>query len=164
MAKEHSMDVVSEFDFQELRNAIDQAKRECTTRYDLKDSNIEIELTDDKITLNVASVNQLSAVEGIVIQKMINRKISPKILDKKPHEEAGGMRIRQEIELRKALDQENAKKVSKLVRDDFSKVKASIQGSTVRLTSKSIDDLQAARKALLEDKSITVPLQFTNYR
>lgn len=164
MASEHSMDVVSEFDFQELRNAIDQAKREATTRYDLKDSNIEIDLQEDKIVLNTASDFQIQAVDGIILQKMINRGVSPKILKRKKAEPAANMRLRQEIELIKSLDQENAKKISKIVRDQLPKIKASIQGSTVRLVSKSIDELQEARTVLLEDKTIEVPLQFTNYR
>lgn len=164
MAQEHSMDVVSEFDLQELRNALDQAQREATNRYDLKDSNVEIELKEDKIIINVASEMQLQAVDGIILQKIINRGVSPKILKKKPHEQAGGMRIKQEIELIKCLDQENAKLISKIVRDKLPKVKANIQGSTVRLVSKSIDELQEARQVLLEDKSIEVPLQFNNFR
>lgn len=164
MASEHSMDVVSEFEFQELRNALDQARREATTRYDLKDSHVEIELQDDKIVLNVASDFQLQAVDGIILQKMINRGVSPKILKRKPHEPAANMRVRQEIELIKTLDQETAKKISKIVRDKLPKVKANIQGSTVRLVSKSIDDLQEARQTLMDDKSIDVPLQFNNYR
>jgi len=158
------MDVVSEFDFQELRNAVDQARREATTRYDLKDANIEIDLQDDKIVIDAASEFQTQAVDGIVLQKAINRGVSPKIFKRKKAEAAGGMRFKQEVELVKSLDQENAKKISKIVRDNFPKVKANIQGSTVRLVAKSIDDLQAARKALLEDKSIEVPIQFTNYR
>lgn len=164
MAQEHSMDVVSEFDFQELRNAIDQARREATTRYDLKDSKVEIDLQDDKIVINAESEYQIQAVDGIILQKMINRGVSPKIFKRKKAEAVGGMRMQQEVELIKALDQENAKKISKIVRDSLPKVKANIQGSTVRLVSKSIDDLQEAQKVLMEDKTFEVPLQFTNYR
>ncbi len=164
MAQEHSMDVVSEFDLQELRNAVDQARREVSTRYDLKDSNIEIELSADKLVFNADSEYQLQAVDGIVLQKIINRGVSPKVLKRNKAEPVGGMRWKQEIDLIKSLDQESAKLISKIVRDSLPKVKANIQGSTVRLVSKSIDDLQEARTVLSADKSIEVPLQYTNYR
>ncbi len=160
---EFSFDIVSEFDFQELRNAIDQTKRETSTRFDLKDSDIEIELNQDAIDLNIASEHQSDAVLGIVIQKIVNRKISPKILDPQKIEASGGMRFRQSIKLIKSLDQENAKKISKFIRDNFPKAKASIQGDTVRISSKSKDDLQAVMNGV-KNIGIEVPLQFTNYR
>ncbi len=164
MAKDHSMDVSVSFDFQEMRNAIDQAQRDAKTRYDLKDSNIEIELTEDSVKVNAQSDHQIESVYGIIVQKMISRHLSPKILDRQKMEEAGGMRMRQEMKLVKALDQENAKKISKLVRENFEKCKPVIQGDTIRISSKSIDDLQAISKFLQEDESIVVPLSFGNYK
>lgn len=158
------MDIVVRFDFQELRNAVDQAKREATTRYDLKDSAIEIELTDDKITLNTANEYQIEAVFGILLQKVISRGISPEVLDRQAASEIGGMRFKQEIKLIKALDAENAKKISKMIRDAFPKVKPTIQGDTVRVASKSIDELQAVIAMLKKDEKLNLPLEFTNYR
>lgn len=164
MASEHSMDIGINFDLQEMRNAIDQAKKETVNRYDLKDSNIVIELNDDNIKLNAQSDMQIESVYGIIVKKMVGRNLSPKILDRQKIEEAGGMRVRQEMKLIKALDQENAKKISKIIRDNFPKAKPIIQGETVRVVSKSIDELQAIMQKLKEDESIKVPLNFTNYR
>ena len=164
MAEDHSMDVVINFDMQELRNAVDQAKKEVLTRYDFKDSKIEIELTETEIKVNVANEMQIDAVFEILVKRMAGRNISSKILDRKPVEPAGGMRFRQEIKLVKALDQENAKIISKLVRDNFPKAKGNIQGDTVRVSSKSIDDLQGVMALLRSSPEIKVPVHFTNYR
>src|SRR3989339_1236777 len=143
MASDFSFDIVSQFDAQELRNAVDQVRREVSTRYDLKDSHIEIDLTENDINVNTVNEYQMQAVMGILIQKLINRSLSPKILDPQKIEDAGGMRFKQLIKLIKALDQETAKKLSKMIRDNFPKVKPTIQGDSVRVSSKSKDDLQA---------------------
>jgi len=164
MASEHSMDIGVSFDFQEMKNAIDQTKREALNRFDLKDSNIEIELTDDNVKITAQSNNQIEAVFGIVIKKMLGRNLSPKILDRKIIEEIGGMRVKQEIRLIKALDSENTKKISKIIRESFPKVKVVILGETLRITSKSIDELQEIIVFLREEKSINLPLDFSNFR
>lgn len=164
MTTDHSMDIVVRFDFQELRNAVDQLKRETSTRFDLKDAHIETDLTENEINLNAASENQLETVFNILIEKMTRRGLSYKILDRKPPEQAGGMRMRQEIKLIRALDQESAKLISKIIRDHFPKAKGNIQGETVRVFSKSIDDLQNIITYLKTAKEINLPLQFTNYR
>lgn len=164
MASQHSMDIVVQFDFQELRNAIEQAKKEALNRYDLKDAGIEIELTDDDIKLVAASDMQLESVFGVVVKKMASRGLSHKILDRQKIEEAGGMKVRQHIKLVKALDQENAKELSKKIRDAYPKAKPTIQGDTVRVVSNSIDELQEIIAMLRKDETIKVPLQFTNYR
>lgn len=164
MAKEHSMDVVVQFDFQEIKNAVDQLEREVKTRFDLKDSSIEVELSPEKISIKAESDNQIESVYGILLKKVISRNQSPKILKRGKISEIGGMRVKEELELIKVLDSENAKYISKKIREEFSKSKASIQGESVRVSSKSIDDLQAIQKALLSDEEIKVPLSFTNYR
>lgn len=164
MAGENSMDIVVKFDFQELRNAVDQCKRDAGTRYDLKDANVEIELNDDNIKLAANSENQLDAVFDILVEKMTRRGVSYKILQRKPAEQAGGMRTKQEITLMKALSSEQAKDISKRVRDAFPKSKPTIQGDTVRVFSKSIDDLQAIISFLAKDEKLNLPLEFTNYR
>ncbi|MDA1060174.1 MAG: YajQ family cyclic di-GMP-binding protein [bacterium] len=164
MASEHSMDIVVKFDFQELRNAVDQAKREAINRFDLKDANIEIELSDENIKITAPSNIQVESVVDILGKKMLSRNLSQKILKRGEIKEVGGMRVRIEIELIKSLDQENAKNISKMIRDEFSKAKASIQGDSVRVSSKSIDDLQGIMARLKADSSMKVPLEFTNYR
>lgn len=158
------MDISVKFDFQELKNAVEQAKKEIVNRYDLKDSHIEVELNDDSVKVNAASEVQLKSVYEIVVKRMAGRGLSPKILDPQKIEEAGGMRFRQEFKLIKALDSENAKKISKIVRDFFPKAKPFIQGETVRVNSASIDELQAIIAKLKADPSFKVPLDFGNYR
>lgn len=164
MASEHTMDIVVRFDFQELVNAVDQTKREALNRFDLKDAKVEIDLSDDNIKITAPSNIQIESVFDILSKKIISRNLSTKILKRKEIQEIGGMRARLEITLIKALDQENAKKISKMIRDDFPKTKPMIQGDSVRVASKSIDDLQAIMAKLRTDESINVPLDFSNYR
>ncbi len=164
MASEHSMDIVVKFDMQEMKNAVDQATREIVNRYDLKNSNVQVELGENEIKVNAESENQIEAVYDIIGRKMAGRGLSPRILDRQKTEPAGGMRFRQEMKLVKVLDQENTKKISKLIKDNFPKAKAMIQGDAVRVTSKSIDDLQLVIQFLRENNTIIVPLEFTNYR
>jgi len=164
MGSQHSMDIVVQFNKQELFNAIDQSKKEALNRYDLKDAGIEIELAEDDIKIVADSEMHLEAVFGIIVKKMAGRGLSHKILDRQKVEEAGGMKLRQHIKLVKALDQENAKEISKKIRDAFPKAKPLIQGDTVRVSSTSIDELQAIIAFLHKDETIKVPLQFANYR
>lgn len=158
------MDIVVRFDFQEIKNAVDQALREALNRFDLKDANIEIVLDDNGVKITAPSNIQVESVYAILVKKVIGRGLSSRVLDRKEIKEIGGMRVRLEIGLIKALDQENAKNISKLVRDFFPKVKANIQADVVRVVSKSIDELQAVRAMLAADEKIQVPLEFTNYR
>jgi uncharacterized protein YajQ (UPF0234 family) len=164
MASEFSFDVESQFDAQELRNAIDQVKREIATRYDFKGITAEVTLTDEDITLLVPDTMKLKAVQDMIFQKIVNRKLSPKILDLKDPEPAAGGTIRQVIKLIKALDQETCKTISKLIKDNFTKAKASIQGAVVRVSSKDKDVLQSVIALLRGKEDLKVPVQFTNYR
>lgn len=165
MGSQHSMDIVVRFDLQELKNALDQAIREATNRYDLKDSNVKIELKEDNlIVLEAASDMQIEALNGILIKKIVGRGLSHKILQAGDIVDAAGMRKKREIKLTKVLDQENAKIISGIIRNGFPKAKPSIQGDTVRVSSSSIDDLQAAMSVLRADENIKVPLAFENYR
>ncbi len=164
MASEFSFDVVSQFDAQELRNAVDQVKREILTRYDFKGTNSEVTLGDDDITVLVPDSMKLKAVQDMLFQKMVNRKLSPKILEMKDPEPAAGGTLRQLIKLNKVLDQETCKAISRMIKDNFPKAKASIQGTAVRITSKSKDELQTVIEYLRNVQSIKAPLQFTNYR
>ena len=148
---------------QELRNAVDQVKREISTRYDFKGIPAEVILTDEDITVTVPDSMKLKAVADMLFQKLVNRKLSPKILEIKDPEQAAGGNLRQVIKLVKALDQETCKVISKLIKDGFPKAKASIQGDTVRVSSKSRDELQAVI-AHIKSRDLKIPVQFTNYR
>lgn len=164
MASEPSFDIVSQFDMQELRNAVDQVKREVSTRYDFKGLNVEITLTDDEITLLVPDTMKLNAVRDMLTQKVINRKLSPNILDFKEPEQAAGGALKVIVKLIKALDQENCKAITKIIKEKLPKVKTSIQGDTIRVSSKSRDELQEVIALLRENSGVKVPLDFTNYR
>ena len=164
MAQDASMDIVSQFDLQEVRNAFDQTKKEVVIRYDLKMLDIQVEMTDDKLTITAPSEMALNATRDIFLQKLINRNLSPKILDFQPMEKCGGNQVRYEIKLIKTLDTETAKKIAKMIRDQFPKAKPNIQGETVRVSSKSRDELQAIITFLKAEKSLERPLEFTNYR
>jgi uncharacterized protein YajQ (UPF0234 family) len=163
MASEASFDIVSEFDHQELVNAVDQAMREVHTRYDLKDSGATIELEKTELQFKAPSTMALGAVRDILQSKMVSRKLSLKILKFEEPEQASGGTVRQTATLQQGLSQDLAKQITKLVRDNFPKVKSQIQGDAVRLTSKSKDDLQGVQ-AELRNKDYPVPLQFVNYR
>ena len=163
MADTYSFDVVSDFDRQELVNTIDQLRRDVSQRYDLKDSNTEIELEETAIVITTARDMTLTAVVDVLRQKATKRNLSLKIFDEQTPETVGGNRIKQEIKLRKGLSQEIAKKLSKTVRDELKKVTVSIQGESLRITGKNKDDLQSAIQ-LLKEQDIEVPLQFQNYR
>lgn len=163
MASTYSFDVVSDFDRQELVNAVDQTIREISSRYDLKDTKTTVELGDEAITVNTDSDFTLEAVHDILRTKAAKRNLSQKIFDYGKVEPAGGNRVRQEIKLKKGIEQEIGKKITKIIRDEFKKCQASIQGDSVRISSKSKDDLQVIIQRLKQE-DFPVALQFTNYR
>lgn len=163
MAAASSFDIVSKFDPQELKNAIDQAEREIRTRYDLKDTKTEITLTDKDMTINTESEYSLTAVKDIIESKILGRKLSLKILDYQKEEEASGARMRQVVKLREGIPDDIAKQITKAIRDEFRKVTPQIQGDAVRVQAKSRDDLQAVIQKL-KSADYPVALQFTNYR
>ena len=166
-ASEFSFDVVSQFDRQELVNAIDQATREIRTRYDLKDSGSRIELDTSEIKLHSASEMTLDAVRDVLLQKAVKRQLSPKIFDYGKVEEASRGTVRQAATLRQGLNQDLAREITKLLRDRLPKLKTQIQGDAVRITGKSKDELQSAIQLLRkseQERGWPVPLQFINYR
>ncbi|MEI7665472.1 MAG: YajQ family cyclic di-GMP-binding protein [Synechococcaceae cyanobacterium ELA263] len=163
MAETYSFDVVSDFDRQELVNALDQVRREVDQRYDLKDSKTEIDLEEAGLTITTASDMSLDAVADVLRQKLTKRNLSLKILDFQSPEPVGGNRVKQLVKLRKGLSQELAKKLSKKVRDELKKVTVAIQGDSLRVTGKNKDDLQQVIQ-LLKSEDLEVPLQFENYR
>jgi uncharacterized protein YajQ (UPF0234 family) len=165
MPADVSFDVVSEFDRQELVNALDQARREIGTRYDFKGAKAELELGKDEILLRADSDSRARAMRDLLESKAIRRGLSLKIFDWGEIEEAGGNTVRQRVELRSGLPEDLAKKISKLIRDEFPKTKSQIQGDAVRVSGKSKDDLQRVISRLREEsEGYPVALQFQNYR
>lgn len=166
MAKDCSFDVVSEFDRQELVNAVDQVKRDVSSRFDLKDSGSTVELEADKcITITSSDDMKLRNIYDILQSKLVKRNLSIRILEPQTVENALGGNVRQVINLRKGLNQELAKKIVADIKDSKKKVQASIQGDQVRVSGKDKDDLQAIIQMLRSnEEKYDYPLQFTNYR
>jgi uncharacterized protein YajQ (UPF0234 family) len=165
MAGEFSFDVVSQFDRQELVNALDQARREILTRYDFKGSRSEFELGKDEIVLRSDSDSRARAMRDLLESKAIRRGLSLKVFDWGEIEPAGGNTVRQRIGLRQGLPEDIAKKITKLIRDEFPRAKSQIQGDAVRVSAKSKDDLQRVIGRLrTEGDGYPVALQFINYR
>ena len=166
MAKDCSFDIVSEFDRQELVNAVDQVKRDVSSRFDLKDSNSSVELEADKtITITTNDDMKLRNIVDILQTKLVKRNLSTRILDAQPVENALGRQVRQVFKLKKGLTQELAKKIVSDIKDSKKKVQASIQGDQVRVSGKDKDVLQEIIQLLRSnEEKYDYPLQFTNYR
>jgi len=165
MAENFSFDVVSDFDRQELVNALDQVKREIGQRYDLKDTDTEIELEKESIFIITNSELTLNSVIDIFRQKATKRKLSLKIFNFESIEVISGNRVKQNISLVKGLDQEIAKKISKELRNNIKKINVSIQGDSLRVASKSKNDLQLAIGMIDGfEETFNIPLQTNNYR
>ena len=163
MAGDVSFDVVSDFDEQELRNALDQVRREAMQRYDLKSAHIEVEQLKNELVITTDDEFHAGVVKDLIETKALRRNLSLKIFDWGKVEPAGGNKVRQQVGLRRGLPEEVARKITKLIRDDFPKVKSQIQGDAVRVSAKSKDELQRVIGRLRELDEV-VPLQFENYR
>ena len=163
MAADSSFDVVSDFDQQELVNALDQARREIATRYDFKGSKVAYELGRDAIVLTADDEYRAGAAKDLLESKAVRRNLSLKIFEWGKVEPAGGGTVRQEIQLKRGLSSEQAKELSKRIRDQFPKTKPTIQGDAVRVSAKSKDELQAVISDL-RALDYPVALQFQNYR
>jgi uncharacterized protein YajQ (UPF0234 family) len=163
MAQEFSFDVVSDYDHQELVNAIDQARREIGARYDFKNLTAEIELEKEQLTLTTESDMKLAAMLDVLKTKLHKRSLDLKILDPQKPEDAARGNMRQVVKLRRGINDELAKKLQKQIRADQPKVQVRIQGDQLRVTAKDKDALQAVI-ASLRAAELDVPLQFTNYR
>ena len=165
MAENFSFDVVSDFDRQELVNTLDQVKREIAQRYDLKGTDTSVELDKDSIFIITNSELTLNSVIDIIRQKATKRKLSLKIFDFESIEVISGNRVKQNIKLIKGLDQEIAKKISKELRNNIKKINVSIQGDSLRVASKSKNDLQLAIGMMNSfEEKFQIPLQTNNYR
>jgi uncharacterized protein YajQ (UPF0234 family) len=163
MAGEISFDVVSDFDEQELRNALDQVRREVQQRYDFKGAHVELAQEKTRIVLVTDSDMRARAVRDLIESKAVRRNLSLKIFDWGDVVPAGGNKVRQEIQLRRGLPDELARRLVKQIRDEFPKVQPRIQGDAIRVVGKSRDELQRVI-AYLRELDEAVPLQFENYR
>jgi uncharacterized protein YajQ (UPF0234 family) len=164
MAADSSFDVVSKVDIQEVKNAIDQATKEVNARFDLKNSKSTITLEGNE-TVQLASQDEytIKAVTDILQQKFVKRGVSLKNLEFEKIEPAANSSVRQKIKLKQGVNSDAAKKIVAAIKDAKVKANASIQGDTVRVSSKDRDTLQSVI-ALLRGKDFGVDLQFTNYR
>ena len=163
MAGESSFDVVSDFDDMEMRNALDQVRREVQQRYDFKGATFDLSQAKTELVLITDDEFRAKAIRELIESKAVKRGLSLKVFDWGKIEPAGGNKVRQHIGLRRGLDEDLARKLSKLVRDEFPKVKAQIQGDALRVFAKSKDDLQRVINRL-KGLDEPVALQFTNYR
>ena len=163
MAGESSFDVVSDFDDMELRNALDQVRREVQQRYDFKGATFDLTQAKTELVLITDDEFRAKAIRELIESKAVRRNLSLKIFDWGKVEPAGGNKVRQHVTLKRGLDEDLARKLSKLIRDEFPKCKAQIQGDALRVFGKSKDDLQRVITRLRELDE-PVDLQFTNYR
>ena len=163
MAAESSFDIVSEYDRQELTNAIDQTEREITTRYDLKATDTTIELAEETLTITTDAEFTLKQVKDVLIGKFVRRGLDQRILDWGKIEPASKGTIRTVAKLKKGIEQDLGREVVKFLKSEAPKVRTQIQGDAVRVFAKSRDDLQTALQAV-KGKDWPVALQFNNYR
>ena len=165
MAESFSFDIVSDFDRQELINALDQVKREVSQRYDLKDTDTLLELEKDNFYIITNSELTLNSVVDLIRQKASKRKLSLKIFEFGSIDAISGNKVKQSILLKKGLNQDISKRISKELRNQIKKINVSIQGDSLRVSSKSKNDLQLAVKMLIDLEDILeLPLQTINYR
>jgi len=165
MAKEHSLDITAEFDKQEMKNAIDQAKREIANRYDFKGLTADIEYNEKakSITLISSSDNKVEAMMDIVISKVIKRGISSKAVNEHSRESVSGGNIKLTLAIKDVIGKDDAKKIVKEIKSKKLKVNAQIQGEEIRVKSKSIDELQATMK-VVKEIDLELPISFTNMK
>ncbi|MGE5301667.1 MAG: YajQ family cyclic di-GMP-binding protein [Acidobacteriota bacterium] len=165
MADEHSFDVVSKVDLQEVLNAVQQATKEISQRFDFKGSKSSIELNKDKHEINFVSDDEskLKTVIDILQTKLVKRGVSLKALSYGKIEQAAGNTVRQIVTLQQGIPVEKAKEIVKLIKDTKVKVQAEIQKDQVRIRAKKIDDLQATI-TLLKGKELGIHIEFINYR
>jgi cyclic-di-GMP-binding protein len=163
MAADNSFDIVCKVDMQEVTNALDQARRDVDTRYDLKGSRNEILLEKTDIVITSADEMKLKAVVDILQSKLHKRGVPLKALTYGTVETAAGSTLRQRIGLQQGISMDKAKEIVRLIKDTKLKVQASIQEDQVRVSGKSKDDLQRIM-ALLREKDLGIALQFSNFR
>ncbi|MGD9943831.1 MAG: YajQ family cyclic di-GMP-binding protein [Burkholderiaceae bacterium] len=158
-----SFDVVSESDANEVRNAVDQANKEISTRFDFKGSDARVEQKERELTAFADDDFKLGQVRDVLVNKFAKRNVDVRFLDYGSVQKIGGDKVKQVITVRHGVSSDHAKKIVRLIKDSKMKVQASIQGDTVRVTGGKRDDLQAAI-AMLKKEVTDVPLNFTNFR
>ncbi len=159
-----SFDIVSEIDLQEVHNAVNQANKEASTRFDFKGTDAEVEFGEKELTLKASTEDRLKALYQLLEEKMVKRQVSLKTLEPGKIEVASHNSARQKVALKAGISQEVGKKINKLIKESGLKnLSSSIQGDQVRVTGKQRDDLQGAI-AFLKEADIDTPLQFTNFR
>ncbi len=158
-----SFDVVSVVDMQEVRNAVDQARREIANRFDFKGTGTAIDLGEDSVTIRSETEARLEAAYLVLTEKLVKRSVSLKVLAPGTVQPSGGKGYRQEVGLNQGIDRDRAREIAKLVKDMKLKVQAQIQGDQLRVTGKKKDELQAVMQAI-RDADLPIPIQFTNYR
>lgn len=165
MATEHSFDISAAVDMMEVKNALETAKKEIAARYDFKGLAAEVELNEKEkiITLLSSSDNKIDALKDIVISKLIKRNIPPVAVTESKRENASGGNIKATLKLNDTLDSENAKKITKAIKDAKLKVTAAIRGEEVRVSGKSIDDLQECIR-LVKGLNLELPISFKNLK
>ena len=163
MAKENSFDVVSRVDMQEVDNAVNQAVREMSTRFDFKGSKSSITLNEDNLVLVGDDDFKLKNVKEILEQKLVKRGVSLKSLVYDKPEKAAGDTLRQKVDLIQGIDKDKAREMTKAVKDSKIKAQVTVQENQIRVSAKNRDDLQAVIK-LLKEHDFDLPLQFVNYR
>jgi cyclic-di-GMP-binding protein len=164
MPQDFSFDVVSEYDAAELTNAIDQARREVSTRFDFKGTDPTIEQRGGAVVLEASTEDRARAVLQVLLEKAARRGLARKLFQAGDPKTVGRGRGQIEVRLNAGISDELAKSLQKRARQVSPKVQTRIQGDQLRVSSREKDALQAVIKVLREDESIPVPLQFTNYR
>ena len=160
---ESSFDVVSNVDMQEVKNAISQAMKEITTRFDLKGSNSLVELQGKEILITSGDDSKMKAVRDVFEERLVKRNVPLKALTFGDVEKALGQTARQKVTLQEGIPSDKAREIVKVIKGSKLKVQASIQGEQVRVTSKSKDDLQSVMQ-LLKSTDLGIDMQFTNRR
>ena len=165
MATEHSFDISAAVDMMEVKNALETTKKEIAARYDFKGLAAEVELNEKEkiITLLSSSDNKIDALKDIVISKLIKRNIPPVAVTESKRESASGANLKATLKLNDTLDSENAKKITKAIKDAKLKVTAAIRGEEVRVSGKSIDDLQECIR-LVKGLNLELPISFKNLK
>lgn len=159
-----SFDVVSQVDEQEIRNAVDQAAREISTRFDFKNTNSSIELKGLEIEMNSSTPDRLDALRVVLEEKFVKRKVSLKSLDYGKVADAAGGTVRQTVKIVAGISSEKAKEINRAIKElGLKGIQSQTQGEQVRVTGKKRDDLQAVI-AGLKESDIDIPLQFENFR
>ena len=166
MAKDHHFDISAKLDMMEMKNAIEQAKKEVSTRFDFKGVMTEIELNEKAKVLNLSSSSdsKIDALKDIVLSKMIKRGLSPKSLEEVKTEGISGGNVKVVYRIIDSIEKDEAKKIVKAIKDAKLKVTPSIQGDEIRVSGKKIDDLQAVIALVRKMEELKAPLVFGNFK